>query len=287
MGTMLRAAEVVRCASGSGSSIRLASEAAHNALHSAGLGPEDVDLVINVGVYRDGNICEPANAPMIQAAAKIALEPHRSFSFDLADGVGGCLAAARVAGDLFATQQWTRALIVAGDVDPTPDVSSGYRFGASAAALILEPGGADQGFCDFHSERFPAYEDWSRGVVRFEGDTETYDRIVVDTKPDYPKRLVDCAESAASAFLSRQRLETSDLRLVLAFDCGVGFEREIGERLGFENDRVFVPEGPALTSGPIEALAAARRADSSNRFPLLLLTAGAGIQVSIALYRPE
>ncbi|MBC7304849.1 MAG: hypothetical protein H5T78_28365, partial [Nocardia sp.] len=47
-------------------SIDLAVGAARACLAGAGLGATDIDVLINIGIYRDGNVVEPSNAALIQ-----------------------------------------------------------------------------------------------------------------------------------------------------------------------------------------------------------------------------
>ena len=69
------------------SSIAHASTAATECLRRAGVRPEQVDLLINAGVYRDSNMAEPAMAALIQKNVGVNLDyvedPNPCFSFDL------------------------------------------------------------------------------------------------------------------------------------------------------------------------------------------------------------
>ena len=78
------------------SALRLAVTAAKDCLHRAGCHPDELDLVVNAGVYRDRNLGEPALAALIQD--DIGANPedphaggHGTFSFDIANGACGML----------------------------------------------------------------------------------------------------------------------------------------------------------------------------------------------------
>ena len=84
------------------SALRLADAAAHGCLTDAAVLPADVDLLLNVGLYRDRNLGEPALAALIQEDVQINPEDpspggHGSFSFDVANGACGVLSAMQVA----------------------------------------------------------------------------------------------------------------------------------------------------------------------------------------------
>ncbi|MBN9635564.1 MAG: 3-oxoacyl-ACP synthase, partial [Actinobacteria bacterium] len=46
------------------SALRLAVAAARTCLNEAGTDPDDVDLLVNAGIYRDRNLAEPALAAL-------------------------------------------------------------------------------------------------------------------------------------------------------------------------------------------------------------------------------
>src|SRR5512142_301613 len=78
------------------SALHLAVSAAKECLHRAGCDPDDLDLVVNAGIYRDRNLGEPALAALIQD--DIGANPedphaggHGTFSFDVANGTCGML----------------------------------------------------------------------------------------------------------------------------------------------------------------------------------------------------
>ena len=83
------------------SALRLAVKAAKHCLHEAGRNADDIDLLINAGIYRDRNLAEPALAAMIQE--DIGANPedpheqaHGTFSFDVSNGSCGVLTALQI-----------------------------------------------------------------------------------------------------------------------------------------------------------------------------------------------
>ena len=68
---------------------------------TAGRDADDIDLLVNAGIYRDRNLGEPALAAMIQE--DIGANPedphagaHGTFSFDIANGTCGVLTALQI-----------------------------------------------------------------------------------------------------------------------------------------------------------------------------------------------
>ena len=60
------------------SALRLAVNASRDCIRNAGREPDDIDLLINAGIYRDRNLGEPALAamtPRIRTQARMAPSP--------------------------------------------------------------------------------------------------------------------------------------------------------------------------------------------------------------------
>src|ERR1700751_5707493 len=80
---------------------RLADAAARACLAQAGKEPDDLDMLINVGIYREDNMGEPALAALIQEdiGASLGQPPtgrRGTFSFDLLNGACGVISAAQI-----------------------------------------------------------------------------------------------------------------------------------------------------------------------------------------------
>lgn len=144
--------------SGPQSSIGMAVFAAENCLKRAGLPMQDIDLLINIGVFRDDNIIEPAMAPLIQKKLGMNLDPvrngclrHSTLSFDINDGECGFLTAVHVADAFFKSGSAKYALVVAGDIHPSKTRHPDFPFQSVACAMVLEYTQDDAtGFSGFH-----------------------------------------------------------------------------------------------------------------------------------------
>ena len=162
------AIEAVATAAEPGAGSRaLAVCAAKGALGAAGRGADEVEILVNAGVYRDENIVEPAMAPFIQRGigANSTFPPlngTRTFSFDLGNGAGGPLTAIRVIDGFMRSGAVRTGLVVASDADPDPSRSENYPFAATGGAILLRAAANGEGFAWFHartwSEHFSLYE---------------------------------------------------------------------------------------------------------------------------------
>ena len=123
------------------SALRIAVAAAKACLHEADCDPNELDLMINAGIYRDRNMGEPALAALIQQ--DIGAHPedphadtHGTFSFDIANGVCGPLTALRVADGFFRSGSVRRALVVTSDADPGYGMIHDFPFAGVGGALV-------------------------------------------------------------------------------------------------------------------------------------------------------
>ena len=118
--------------------------AGENCFVESGIGKDEIDLLINVGNYRDNNMCEPSMSVLIQHELGINLNPlthpvkAHTFSFDLLNGAGGLLNALQVAAAILSTKGGRYALLVSGDSHPSTKDHSDFPFNHSSAAILIE-----------------------------------------------------------------------------------------------------------------------------------------------------
>jgi 3-oxoacyl-[acyl-carrier-protein] synthase III len=187
-------------------------------------------------------------------------------------------------------------MVVASDSDPDPGVSVGFPFPHAGGALLLDSGDNGEGFCEFHFENFPEFEDlfvsavsWRQGRRGWLPGSSGGHVLEVKEQEGYRAACIDRAAAATRQFLIGVGLSVEQLDLVVPSQFPLGFPDELAEQLGVKPDRLArVPwefEG-AHTAGPLAALEAAVR---NGRFEeaehTLFVTVGAGVTVGLALYR--
>jgi 3-oxoacyl-[acyl-carrier-protein] synthase-3 len=156
MGTIIKSSYA--SPDGPRSSIGMAVLAAKNCLKKAGVEIQDIDLLINIGVFRNENLIEPAMAPLIQQQLGMNLDPvkndhiHRTtFSFDINDGECGFLTAVSVADVFLKSGAAKYALIVSGDIHPSKSDHPDFPFRSVATAILLGYSeNAEKGFSCFY-----------------------------------------------------------------------------------------------------------------------------------------
>jgi 3-oxoacyl-[acyl-carrier-protein] synthase III len=281
---------------------RLADAAARTCLAHAGREPADIDMLINAGIYREDNMGEPALAALIQedigaSPGQPPIGGRGAFSFDLLNGICGVIGAIQIQSGLLRSGVIRLGAIVTSDVDPDLENRRTAFLRPAGGAMLLGWDDAVPGFTDFYSETFPEYEDlfvsglmWrERHGPRVQRRVTGHHQMVIEEKSGYHARLVDCAEEVTCRFMHRLGMGVGEIDLLVPAPSWPGFVDALKIRLGVPGDRVaYTPEDleGAYTTGPIAALQAAigsGRLDEARN--TLLLTAGAGITVALALYR--
>src|SRR5271166_5548979 len=142
------------------SALHLAVAAAKTCLQRAGREPDDVDLLINTGIYRDKNLAEPALAALIQE--DIGANPedphddaHGTFSFDISNGTCGVLTALQIVDGFLRSHTINCALVVASDANPGRGMSEHFPFSPVGAALLCDWSDDDFGLGRVHWVNVP------------------------------------------------------------------------------------------------------------------------------------
>jgi 3-oxoacyl-[acyl-carrier-protein] synthase-3 len=296
------AIEAVATAAEPGAGSRaLAVHAAKDALGAAGRGPDEVEILVNAGLYRDENIVEPAMGPFIQRgiAANSTFPPlngARTFSFDLANGAGGPLTAIRVIDGFMRSGAVRSGLVVASDADPDPSRSENYPFAATGGAILLRATANGEGFAWFRartwSEHFSLYEARLCGTGGLAPASEERSarsqRLRFVQHEDFYLRAADCVGKTVEEAALEGWLDPAAIDLVIAAPGVAAFTEALAARLRRAGVAATVPaavECGAHTASTAFALEAARRDGSWERSRrILFVAAGAGITVSLALY---
>lgn len=269
------------------SALHLAVSAAKDCLHRAGCDPDELDLVVNAGIYRDRNLGEPALAALIQD--DIGAHPenphagaHGTFSFDIANGACGVLTALQIVDGFLRTHSVRRALVVASDADPGHGMSEHFPFSAAGAALLCRWTDDDCGLSRVSwvnvaedSETFSATVGFAgaRNLLRFRQSAAMDERFAA------------AAAEAVRACLDAQATRLADIDLIVTAPARPGYRAALGGLLGAPPEKIRVAEDQRMHTA---ALAAAFQGDAES-LPagarVLFVAAGAGVTAGAALYR--
>ncbi len=275
--------------------LKLADAAARLCLEHADRTAEELDLLINAGVYHDKILQEPAFASMIQE--DIGANPdqhtgagHGTFSFDISNGACGLLTGIHLIDGLLASGTVELGMVVASDMDPEPGISEGFGFPAVGGAVLLSSDDSRAGFTAFQFATFPEFADLFQSHVDWEdkarrGLHHGRNILTVEIAQSYASRALECAESTARELAAAQALDLGEVDLLVATASVPGFADGLARRLGVSAERVASPSdgfASAHTAAPAVALESVRLAAARTA---LFVSAGAGITVAVALYR--
>jgi len=273
-----------------------AVDAARRCIERAGIDKDEIDLLINIGLYRDQNICEPALATLIQQQLSLNPAPHtapnghKTFSFDLQNGACGLLSAVQVARTLLATGSAHQALIVSCDQHPSRAPDPGFPFEPTGAAMLLGPAPRQgQGFGSVDFSIMPDSLDAVRGSIDVLAcGNQGRNRVTVAIQKDFADRALPLCIRAVRQLIAAQNLDPRRLKIIsslpaLWHDQRLACALEL-DPAQFINVRQEC--GAVHTSALILGydLAARKNALTEND-PVLFLGVGSGITVSVGLYR--
>lgn len=290
MGSIIRSTASAILTSGTGL-VGSAARVSLQSIRSAGLYTGDIGIMINAGVYNEGDLREPSISSLIQDRIENAdglLKKSKTsgkgmFSFDLHNGGGGTISAIQVLDGFIHSGKTTNGIVVAGDTVPVFSTPSNFDYVPATAAIVLSKGDKENGFLCFKTDTYEQYiEDfkstitWNTGKYKFE----------IFQKETYLENCVLCAKQSIFSFLEQNEISADDIDLVVCSLSPVTFPDQIDRIPGFEskvfikrNDHVY-SAGLLLTLGTVFETERFRQAEN-----VLFVSVGAGITVSLALYR--
>ena len=269
------------------SALRLAVRAATNCLRSGGRTPHEIDLLVNAGVYRDRNLGEPALAALIQH--DIGANPedphpggHGTFSFDVANGSCGVLAALQIVDGFLRSRAIERALIVASDADPGHGLSRDFPFSPVGAALLCSWRSDESGFGRTYWVTDPHGSDAMSATV---GMVRGRNVLSVTMSAGCEEQLADTAAQAANACLRGSDCTTSDVDAIVAAPAWPGYRDALATRLGVAPNRITVAADERMHTACLAAGFDRAHSQTGDRAPILLVAASAGVTAGATLYR--
>ncbi|PXX56368.1 3-oxoacyl-[acyl-carrier-protein] synthase-3 [Nocardia tenerifensis] len=279
-----------------GSYFELAARAALACLAGSEVSVDEVGMLINAGVFRDNNICEPAVSALIQKRIGLGLEyqPGRlpAFSFDLMHGASGLLHAIIAAESFLAMGDVRYALLVAGDAHPSMRRHvPGFPYTTGAAVLLLGTSPTVGGFGRLHTRESTEASEPSAWVDM--NEVGANGRSAMRVRRDGPDAL-ELAAAAVRDCVDREGLDSADFdahRAVLLAPAPMpGFAEILADTLGLQPDSVVgVPEriGDPYTAAPVHAYLSARESGVLDTAEVTLFLTADDAAAACLAYRPH
>ena len=268
--------------------------AGRQCIETAGINVNDIDLLINVGIYRDENMLEPAMAAFAQKGLGIKPDYIKSqpfnaaFSLDMMNSACGIINAIQTADAMFKSRQIKYALIVSGDAHPSNKDPESFPYAAIGAAMLLEYTEDEKGFQNFSFKHSPTTEHSVRGYLDFNNLTEpAKERLTVDMPAEYKEKLLDFAGESLQEYLASYNLDRNSIKLVTP-QIEEGFGRKVADLVDINDDTImdlYKEYGDSHSSALTMAyhLGTEKGLYNSND-NVLFVAAGAGLTSACVLY---
>jgi 3-oxoacyl-[acyl-carrier-protein] synthase III len=288
MGTVIEGLDVTRAGWRTRhSALHLAVAAAKSCLQRAGREPDDVDLLINTGIYRDRNLAEPALAALIQE--DIGANPedphddaHGTFSFDISNGTCGILTALQIVDGFLRSHTINRGLVVTSDADPGRGMSEHFPFSPVGAALLCDWSEDDSGLGRVHWVNIPDDGENFRATVGLE-DARNVLRFSGSAAMD--KQFAAAAAQVAQSCLQEASLGLSDVDVIVAAPARHGYRAALAAQLAIPVERITVADDESMHTASLVSALSSATAQLPPSARILLIAAGAGVTAGAALYR--
>jgi 3-oxoacyl-[acyl-carrier-protein] synthase-3 len=278
--------------------VELDARAGEDCIRQSGMDKKKISLIINVGIFRDKNIMEPAMVTLIQQrmGVNLTLEDARyhTFAFDMLNGAGGMLNAAQAVSALLTNGDAQCALILGGDVHPSRSKKEHFPYNAVGAAMLVE--GANNPNKGFQSiEMKTSNNDYVGSSAFFDINKSGADSIKTMNfhyEPDYAERLtaftIETIQELLEHYRRHHSIDQSKIKLVSTHPWK-GFSKKVAVSAGLNGHPVEClyekygnPHSSALMVAYHDAYHAGKLKKGDN---ILFLSASAGLNVVAGLYR--
>jgi len=274
--------------------IQHAVAAAKACVVKAGIDMQEVDYLINTGVYRDHNIVEPSIASLVQKGIGLNLDyikypvTRAALSFDLMNGNSGVINAFQVADSLLVTGRARYVLITSSDAHPSREVGAEFPFASMGGAILLTSS-ETPGFVGFAFESGDGEYAGSESYVDFsvQGLKSKYD-IIIEVDGAFEERLLAHATATCHRFLQAQGISSGEVALIPS-QVSSRFAEALGENLGIRKEavvRLHDAYGDVATSTFALCLETLDEHLADHGCPYLFFVgASAGLHCGCALYK--
>jgi 3-oxoacyl-[acyl-carrier-protein] synthase III len=252
---------------------------------------------LNIGVYRESNIHEPALAALIQRQLGLntgklwarGQEPQKTtLSFDLLNGACGFFNAIQLATSFIETSATGAVLVVASDVHPSGKPQPDFPYAHLGAAMLLTPSDDGTGFHELEHHTSEGDYIGSRAFADITQPGGARGHLDFEIDAAYSERLNEFAVSALSRYLERRNLDVDALKYAILATPERSLSRKLLQLLDLNPKQVidFRPRyGNAFSSAPILGYHTAQEHGLMSGDQLLFLSAGAGLTFACGLYR--
>lgn len=273
--------------------VEMAYRASKNALESAHVKPEDIELIVMGTISADYYM--PSGACILQNKLKI----KNSAAFDVAAACCGFINALVVADALVSGGHFKNALVVGADAltkfTDYKDRSTCILFGDGAGAVVVAPGNKKSGLIAWRL--YSEGSHWNKLCIPGGGSLNPPSLNTIKNRMHYIKMkgrdifkiAVKCMEDVSLQVLEDVGLSVDDISLFIPHQANIRIIENVRERLGIPHNRVFLNlEKYGNTSAgsiPIALDEAVKNGRIKRGDNILFASFGAGLTWGAALLR--
>jgi len=221
-----------------------ATAAAEKALHMAGIGPEEIDLIVVATVTPDFPF--PATACLVQNNLKAV----NAAAFDIAAACSGFLFALSVVDKFIKSGAVKKALVIGSEVLTRivdwSDRNSCVLFGDGAGAVVIEAEAGEHGILSTHIHSDGSYWELLHQPAcgnRNPASQKTLDERLMFLRMqgnEVFKLAVRAMEDAAHEALAANNMKTTDINFFIPHQANRRIIDAIGKRLGLVDEQLVV-----------------------------------------------
>lgn len=269
------------------SSVNMAIDAGQRCISRSHVDKKDIDLLVNIGIYRDRNIVEPAMAALVQRGLSLNNDPietfdtHSTFAFDMANGAPSFANAVQIIDAMMQNGESKHAMIVASDTHPSRTKHNDFPFSHFGAAMMLTK--SDQ---KTHGNSYflKASRDGKYGLsatTKLAKNGQNMLNVLQDK--DFHERLKAFTVEAINEGVATGQLNLSDIKAIITSQPCRDFGRFVAEGLGYPGNMAvdtFDEYGDTLSSSLILGYyTALEKGLVTENDKVLFVGAGAGLAV--------
>jgi len=222
----------------------LAFHAASEALASAGLAPEEIDLIIVATTTPDYPF--PSTASLLQAR----LGADKAAAFDIQAVCTGFIYALSTADQFIRSGMYSKILVVGAEVLSSlmdwTDRSTCILFGDGAGAVVLEADESERGIISSHLHADGSQYDLL--YVPGGGSREPLSQELLDSGRQFIRMkgnevfrvAVNALESTVLEALEANNLKAEDIDLLVPHQANIRIINATGKKLGLSGDKVMI-----------------------------------------------
>lgn len=264
-------------------------------MSDAGVEPNDVELLLFTGIYREDFICEPAIAALVAGDLKIRpdeyLETGNAFALDVLNGAIGFFNACQVGVNMVQSQKVKNTLIVTAEIENNKEFYPERKIGVeeTAGSVYLVPSdNGTRGFGTFFIQKYTDFIDKRQTANQWQYDDGGKPCMIIWEDEDIETAYFQCAIDAIEKFMVNERLTFDKISKIFPPQISGNFITQLSQHFNLPKEKFIdltSDKQDLFTASIPHTIHHAIKNDLVQEGDVgLLISVGSGIQVGCVLY---